>query len=123
MPERLAATDPAKQVTDIVGSGPYRFLADEHVAGARVAHAKFDAYVPRPAKWTVMPDSASAATALQAGEMDWWELPALDLVPLLKRAPRLAIHADETAVSVGDAALQRALPIVRQFRCRRALLP
>jgi peptide/nickel transport system substrate-binding protein len=48
MPERLAASDPAKQVAEMVGSGPYRFLPDEHVAGARVAYAKFAGYVPRP---------------------------------------------------------------------------
>src|SRR5690606_4726924 len=32
MPERIAAAvDPYKQVTDIVGCGPFRFLADEFV--------------------------------------------------------------------------------------------
>jgi peptide/nickel transport system substrate-binding protein len=35
MPERLASTDPYKPITEMVGSGPYRFLASEHVAGAR----------------------------------------------------------------------------------------
>jgi len=47
MPERLAATDPFKQVSEMVGSGPYRFLADERIPGARVAYARFDGYVPR----------------------------------------------------------------------------
>ena len=35
MPERLAATSPFKPVAEIIGSGPYRFLAHEHVSGAR----------------------------------------------------------------------------------------
>ncbi len=35
MPERLANTDPFKQLTEVVGSGPFRFLTDERVAGAR----------------------------------------------------------------------------------------
>jgi len=35
MPERLALTDPMKQVTEMVGSGPYRFIAAERVAGSR----------------------------------------------------------------------------------------
>ena len=47
MPERMAATDPFKQVTEIVGSGPFRFLPDEYVSGAIAAFAKFDRYVPR----------------------------------------------------------------------------
>ena len=36
MPERLATTDPYKQVSEMVGSGPYRFKADERVPGARI---------------------------------------------------------------------------------------
>ena len=140
MPERLAASDPAKQVAEMVGSGPYRFLPDEHVAGARVAYAKFAGYVPRPGdqasytagpkrayfdriEWTVMPDSASAAAAMQAGEMDWWESPALDLVPLLKRSPHLAIHADETSAQLGMLRFNALFPPFDNPAIRRALLP
>jgi peptide/nickel transport system substrate-binding protein len=101
MPERLAATDSAKQVTDMVGSGPFRYLADQRLAGSRNVYEKFDRYVPRPGgtpdwtagpkivhydrvEWTTIPDSATAAAALQNGEQDWWELIAtFDLLPLL----------------------------------------
>jgi peptide/nickel transport system substrate-binding protein len=34
MPERLATTDPFRQVTEMVGSGPYRFVASEFVIGS-----------------------------------------------------------------------------------------
>ena len=34
MPERLAKTDPFTQVTEMVGSGPYRFNAKERVLGS-----------------------------------------------------------------------------------------
>ena len=37
MPERLALTSPFKPIAEIVGSGPYRFLPDEHITGARAA--------------------------------------------------------------------------------------
>ena len=37
MPERLAATDAMTQLKEIVGSGPYRFVADERVPGLRRA--------------------------------------------------------------------------------------
>ena len=33
MPARLAATPPNKQVTELVGSGPFRFVAGERVPG------------------------------------------------------------------------------------------
>ena len=36
MPERLASTDPYKQVSEMVGSGPYRYKPDERVPGSRV---------------------------------------------------------------------------------------
>ena len=40
MPERLAETDPNKQVTEMVGSGPFRFKADERVPGALVVYER-----------------------------------------------------------------------------------
>jgi peptide/nickel transport system substrate-binding protein len=100
MPERLAKTDPFTQVTEMVGSGPFRFKADERVVGARVVYERFAGYVPREGgepqwtsgpkrvfvdrvEWSVIPDQATAASAMQTGEMDWWEQPPADLVPTL----------------------------------------
>src|SRR5215510_1160075 len=87
VPARLAATDPFKQLTEIVGCGPFRFLPDEYVSGSSAAFSRFDKYVPRqePAsytaggrkvlldrvEWRVIPDAATAANALSAGEVDW----------------------------------------------------
>ena len=102
MPERLALTDPMKQVTEVVGSGPYRFIASEYNSGSRVVYEKFDAYVPRaeaPSRgaggkvayfprieWHIMPDPATASNALIRGEMDWYERPPSDLRPLLAQS-------------------------------------
>jgi len=102
MPARLAKTDPYQQVTEMVGSGPFRFVADERVSGSRVVYEKFAGYVPRPdgvpsytsgpkiahvdrVVWTVVLDPATAAAALGTGEFDWWENPGIDLVPQLNR--------------------------------------
>ena len=102
MPARIAeATDPYKQVSDIVGCGPFRFLPDEYVSGHSAAFARFDKYTPRPepasytagghrvlldrVEWRVIPDPGTAASALAAGEVDWLELPQPDLVTMLKR--------------------------------------
>jgi peptide/nickel transport system substrate-binding protein len=87
MPERVARTDAFTAVTDMVGSGPFRFNAAERVVGAFLAYERFAAYVPRPdgtpdwtagpkiahfdrVEWHVIPDPATAAGALQTGEMD-----------------------------------------------------
>ena len=111
VPERLAATDPFKQITEIVGCGPFRFLPDEYVSGSHAAFAKFDKYTPRqePASYTAgghqvhsiasnggsFPIRATAANALIAGEVDWLELPQPDLIPMLKHARR-----DDTGCSI-----------------------
>ncbi len=107
MPEHLAKTDPFKQVTDPTGSGPYKFVPGEYVSGAQVVYAKFDGYVPRqePAEWMtggkvahferiewrVIPDSATAAAALQSGEADWYEQVQPDLVAMLKANPAIQL--------------------------------
>lgn len=102
MPERLAATDPYKQIPEVIGSGPYRFKADERLQGARNVYERFDRYRPREGgatdwtsgpklvhfdrvEWTTMPDAGTAIAALQAGEQDWQENAPHDLVPLLRR--------------------------------------
>ena len=101
VPERLAATDPFKQQTEIIGSGPFRFLPDQYVSGSRAVFTKFDKYTPRQeppsytagghvvkverVEWHVIPDSATAANALMTGEVDWIEIPQPDLMPMLTK--------------------------------------
>ena len=121
MPERLARTDPGTSVTEIIGSGPFRWLPNERIPGARAAWERNPAYVPLPTgtpsytagpkvakldrvEWTTVPDPATAAAALQAGEIDWWEYAAADLLPLLRRNPRLVARVQDPA---GQGALLR----------------
>lgn len=100
MPERLANTDAFKGVTEVVGSGPFRFLPDQYNSGSRAVFARFDGYVPRDEppsgtaggkrplieriEWRIIPEAATAANALRAGEVDWVEQPLTDLLPQLK---------------------------------------
>jgi peptide/nickel transport system substrate-binding protein len=108
MPERHAATDASTQVAEVVGSGPYRFLPDEFVSGSRAAYARFDGYMPRQeppdwasggkvanfarVEWHILPDPATAAAALQSGEVDWLEQPLSDLVSTLARNRNIAVE-------------------------------
>jgi peptide/nickel transport system substrate-binding protein len=102
MPERIAETGPNTQIRETIGSGPFRFLADERVVGARAAYERNPAYRPREGgtpdwaagpklvhfdrvEWTVMPDPGTSAAALRNDEVDWWENPPNDLAPLLRR--------------------------------------
>jgi peptide/nickel transport system substrate-binding protein len=95
--------DPSKPVTTSIGSGPFKFNREARVSGALTVFDRNPDYVPRaePAdglsggrlakvdrvEWRVIPDAATAAAALQNGEVDIWEQPALDLVPLLSQKP------------------------------------
>lgn len=102
MPQHIAEADPFKPFTEVIGSGPFRFIASERVPGSFFAYEKFDKYQPRKdgeasftagpkivhfdrVEWHVQPDPATKAESMQAGEMDWWENPTADLLPLLKQ--------------------------------------
>jgi len=108
MPERLAKSDGKTQVTEMIGSGPYRFKADEYVSGDRVVYEKFDGYMPRDGaaewtsggkianfdrlEWRIIPDAATAVAAIQAGEVDWLGSVLPDLQPILDVHPEVNIH-------------------------------
>ena len=137
MPERLAATSPFQPVTEMVGSGPYRFLPDEHISGARAAYERFALYQPRAAgpvgftsgpkvvhfdrvEWLTL-DPFSAMAALHAGEIDWWELPPSDLVGQLSRNRDLTVIA-HYATAVGIMRLNHLHPPFDNAAIWRALL-
>ena len=112
MPERLAQTDPFKQIPEAIGSGPFRWLADEHVLGSHAAFARFDRYAPRdePAsytagghrvmvdrvEWKMIPDGQTAVNALVTGEVDWVEIPLPDLLPTLRKASGVKVGVLDT---------------------------
>ena len=107
MPERLAKTDPFKAVTEIVGSGPFRYEAKDYVSGSRAVFTRNQAYVPRGeptnfssgglralvdrVEWHIIPDPATAANALVRGEVDWVETPLPDLLPMLRKTPGVSV--------------------------------
>src|SRR6201987_3720609 len=138
MPERIAATDPFKQISDYVGSGPMRFVRSEWVPGAKAVFEKFADYVPRqePAswlaggkqmlvdriEWIVMPDPATAAAALQNGEIDWWENPITDLVPVLRQNRNIAADIADPLGNIGSFRMNHLYPPVNDVRARRAVL-
>jgi peptide/nickel transport system substrate-binding protein len=103
MPERVALTDPFKQITEVIGSGPFRWLADEYVLSSHAGFARFDRYSPRDeppsymagghrvaldrVEWKMIPDAGTATNALLTGEIDWVEIPLPDLLSMLRKAP------------------------------------
>ncbi len=137
MPERLAATSPFKPVAEIVGSGPYLFLPDEHISGASAAYERFPLYQPRaggPVGFTAGPkvahfdrvewltlDQFSAMAALRSGEIDWWESPLPDLAKALA-GDRDIIVISQYATAIGILRFNHLHPPFNNVAVRRALL-
>jgi peptide/nickel transport system substrate-binding protein len=147
MPERIAATDPFRQIGEYVGSGPMRFVRSEWVPGAKAVFERFAGYVPRaePAswlaggkriladriEWIVMPDPATAAAALQSGEVDWLEQVLPDLVPVLRKNRNVTVEIQDPLGWVGQLIVNHlhppfddvrsSLPSARKTTCAPSL--
>ena len=139
MPERLAAFDAFKNVPELIGSGPFRFVPAERVPGAKVVYEKFAGYVPRQGggagftagpkqalvdrvEWLTMPEAATAAAALQRGEVDWLETPSPDLLGQLRKDKSIKV---ETVDATGQMAILRFNTLIAPFdnpKLRLALL-
>jgi peptide/nickel transport system substrate-binding protein len=137
MPERLATTSPHKPVAEIIGSGPYRFLPEEHVSGARAAFGRFAHYQPRSdgavgftsgpkiahfdrVEWLTL-DPFSAMAALQKGEIDWWESPPRDLIEQIGR-DRDVSAVSQYATAMGILRFNHLHPPFDNPAIRQALL-
>lgn len=139
-PADLIGEERSVPMKQIVGSGPFRFLASETVPGARYVYERNPDYVPRQGggsgftagpkrvtvervEWRVIPDAGTAASALQAGEVDWWDQVLPDLVPLLRRRNGIRIEASDRMGLNGYLRLNHLQPPFDDPRIRRALLP
>ncbi|GAU80832.1 ABC transporter substrate-binding protein [Bosea sp. BIWAKO-01] len=138
MPERIAKTDPFQQITEYVGSGPMKFLRNEWVPGAKAVFEKFADYVPRSEQanwlaggkkmlvdrieWVIMPDPATAAAALQNGEIDWWETPLADLVPVLKANKNINVDIGDPLGNIGAFRMNHLHPPFNNLKVRQAVL-
>jgi len=138
MPERIAKTDPFKQINEYVGSGPMRFVKHEWMPGARAAFEKFADYVPRPepaswlaggkeiisdrVEWITIADPSTAAAALQNGEVDWLELPLPDLAPALRKNRNVTVEIQDRLGNIGTLFFNHLFPPFNDVRARRAFL-
>jgi peptide/nickel transport system substrate-binding protein len=108
------------------------------VPGASAVFEKFADYVPRQEpsswlaggkrmlvdriEWVIMPDPATAAAALQNGEVDWWEKPISDLIPLLRKNKNVVVDIADPLGDIGSFRMNHLFPPFNDVRARRAIL-
>jgi peptide/nickel transport system substrate-binding protein len=135
MKAEVAATDPNTQITKHIGSGPFKFIESEYRPGSRVVYERNPDYVPRsePASgiaggkrvlldrviWDIM-DEQTAASALIAGEVDFFEVPPIVLLPTLAAAPGVKVEVLNKFGNVGYCRLNHLHPPFNNLAARRA---
>ena len=138
MPKRLAETDPFEQVPEIIGSGPFRFVKEEWVPGAKVVYVKNPDYVPRDeppsftaggkvvkvdrVEWLYIPDATTAMNALINGEIDLYDVPPIDLVPILENTPGVRVRVRDPLGYQGWVRLNHLHPPFDHPKAREAML-
>jgi peptide/nickel transport system substrate-binding protein len=138
MPERLAKTDPFQQVTEMVGSGPFKFVKEEFQPGNKVVYVKNTDYVPRSeppswasggkvvkvdrVEWLYIPDATTKLAALNSGETDWWENPPPDLWPVLEGNPDISVVQADPLGNQGCFRFNWLYPPFDNVKMRRAVL-
>lgn len=139
MPERMAKASPTEQIKESIGSGPFKFVPGEWVAGAHAVYVKNNAYAPRQetpsyfaggkavhfdrVEWIVQADPSTTAAALMKNEVDWVDLPLIDLVPMLKKAPDVRVQVNDPYGWLPIIALNHLHPPFDNPKLRQALLP
>src|SRR5205814_2436529 len=138
MPERLANIDPYQQVTEMVGSGPFKFVKEEFEPGHRVVYVKNKDYVPRKeppswasggkvvkvdrVEWLYIPDAMTKVAAMNAGEADWREHPGADVWPVLAANPDLAMARVDPLASPIMTRFNHTQPPFDNPKMRQAVL-
>ncbi|MEG9524491.1 MAG: ABC transporter substrate-binding protein [Hyphomicrobiales bacterium] len=139
MPERIAQTDPFKQITDATGSGPFRWKADEFNSGSLMVYERHAGYVPATGapsltaggkiahfdrvEWQIIADGATAAAALQNGEIDWYEQPPPELQQLLARNRNIVVEGLDRFTNPAILRMNHLQPPFDDVEVRRAVLP
>lgn len=137
MPKRVAATSPDEQIKETIGSGPFVFVKDEWVPGSKVVYKKFDGYVPRkePAsgvaggkvakvdrvEWVIVGDPQTALSAIVAGEVDYWDNPISDVLPVLESSKGVTTKIISQAGWLGMQFINHRHPPFNDVRARQAL--
>ncbi|MCS2608077.1 ABC transporter substrate-binding protein [Halomonas dongshanensis] len=136
MPEEVASVEPGQPLPNQIGSGPFRFIADEFQPGVQAVYERFDGYVPRSeapsgtagskevfvdrVEWIHMPDMQTAVNAMNSGDIDYMERTPFDLLPLLDANPDITTGVLDPLGMLTLARMNFLQPPFDDVRIRRA---
>jgi len=138
MPKRIASVPASQAITEVIGSGPYRFDAAGFQPGVKAAYVKFTGYVPRnePASGFAggkvaiadrielvnISDSQTAVNALRRGEIDFIEDVPPDLMPQLEGVKAIALKPYGESTNMFTMRMNWLQPPFNNVKVRRAVL-
>lgn len=133
-----AAAAPTDAVKTNIGSGPFRFVPGEYVAGNKLVYEKNPDYVPRDepsdglaggkkvmvdrVEMRIIKDAATAAAAINTGSIDIYEDVPLDLMDLFKQNPGTQTGKKNSEGSIGVFRPNFLHPPFDDVKVRQALM-
>jgi peptide/nickel transport system substrate-binding protein len=139
MPKRLADMPHTERLTaqELIGSGPFRWVAGEYRPGARTVYTRNAKYVPRTeaasnasggknvfvesVEWINFPDPTTALNALMSGEVDYYEQVPADLMQVVSRAPGVKLGNFNPLGNVGMGRFNHLVGPTNNPGVRRAI--
>jgi hypothetical protein len=73
-------------------------------------------------EWLTMPDTGTATAALQNGEVDWWERPVPDALPIIEKNSDLTVDVSDPRGQIGILSMNHLFPPFNDVRAQRAIL-
>lgn len=138
MRKKEAETDPAQKIDAVIGSGPFKFNLAETKPGAKYVYDKNPDYVPRSEPpsgmaggkivkidrltYMAMPDAQTAIAALQAGEVDYYGEPPIDLLEQLSQDKNVKLQVVDQLGQNGLIRFNALYPPFNNVKCRQAIL-
>jgi peptide/nickel transport system substrate-binding protein len=137
MREEDARTDPFKNITTTIGSGPFKFVAAEWNPGAKTVYERNKEYVPRSdppdgnagakiakvdrVEWIVLPDPFTKSSAIQRGEVDIIDQLPNDQIPVLEKTASIVLDRTTSLPSIGYIRPNHLYPPFDNPKARQAL--
>jgi peptide/nickel transport system substrate-binding protein len=136
LPERLAQTDPYTQITEVDGSGPFRFVREEWQPGHKAVYIRNPDYMPRAepldnlaggkaakvdrVEWLYIPEAVTAVQALETGEVDYLENAPNDYAAALAKYPDITVRGYPGFI--GTTRFNHLYPPFDNVKMRQAVL-